>query len=405
MLSPKQRILAGWGNTPVDKRRMIAAIGASRSGKSHAASLGFFLWTQSLGPRPGDQMHLVVGQSFSVMKATIWSHLTGFAGAYEWQGTDRVLTINGVRYKFLAYTNVQSETRPLGFTIHSLLADEAVLVGARFLTLAIGRCTFPDSKVWVLTNPAHPGHPLKRDFIDKGLFDEVLHFQFSDNPTLSESVQEGLRSLYTGADYTRLVEGEWAAHSGQLYPKMTVVNPADLPPSVVVETDVAIDPGYAAPYAALFIARTRRDNYLVYDNYYHRPEDGARTPAEHASAVIAQAGQRALPDWPAPSNFIVDPAAAGDCYEYESRGCFLPSVDKDVLAGVANLRNKLEEPRYYIYEGCTRLVEELQGLVWDPRESERGEDRPDPRSPDHAADALRYHASFRFPLDAVARYV
>ena len=404
-LSPKQKTLASWGRIPGDGRKVIAAIGASRSGKTHGASLGFFLWTQSLGPLPGDMVHLVIGQSFAVMKATIREHLTGWAGSYEWNGTDRLLTINGVRYKFLSFANVQSETRPMGLTVHSLLSDESTLVGERFFTLALGRATSPQSRVWVLANPAQPGHFLKREFIDKGLFDEIQKWTFEDNPVLAESVKEDLRRLYTGADYTRLVEGEWAAHSGQLYPKMTVVNPADLPASVVVETDVAIDPGYAAPYAALFIARTRKGNNLVYDEYYHRPEDGARTPAEHASAVIAQAGQRALPDWPAPSNFIVDPAAAGDGYEYESRGCFLPSVDKDVLAGIANLRNKLEEPRYYIYEGCTRLVEELEGLVWDPRASERGEDKPDPRCPDHAADALRYHASFRFPLDATTRYV
>lgn len=389
---------------------MIAAVGASRSGKTHSAALAFFIFTQGIGPLWPDQLHLIIGQSFGVLKETLWQHLTTTAEklgyTYEWNGTDRVLAINGVRYKFLAYANVQSETKPMGFTVHSILADESTLVGNRFFTLAVGRATAQSSKVWVLCNPTHPGHWLKKDFIDAGLFDEVLHFTFADNPILADSVKESLKKLYSGADYTRLVEGKWSAQSGVIYPEFEVVDWEDLPTFYVEEVTVAADPGYAAPYAGLAIARTRLDNYLVFGEYYWRPEDMRRTPAAHALAVMRLAEDSAPDrDWPVPSSFLVDPAAAGDCSEYESRGAFLPAVKKDLLSGIRTLRTQLEKPRYFILRCCENLISELQGLVWDEKASERGEDQPDPRCADHAADALRYHCSHHFPLDAPLRYV
>ena len=399
-LSPKQRILAGWGATPGEGRKVIAGIGASRSGKTHSASLGFFLYTQSLGPLPADMSHLVIGQSFSVMRATIWEHLTSYAPNYTWQGTDRLLTINGCKYRFLAYANVQSETRPMGFTIHSLLSDESTLIGERFFTLALGRATSPQSRVWVLANPSAPGHFLKRKFIDAGKFDAVLHFTFEDNPSLAESVKADLRALYVGADYSRLVDGVWAAQAGSIYPSFTAVD--EPPNATVTELDVAIDVGYKDPYVALFIGKTRKGNYLLLDEYWwESAEHGERSAAEHARAVTARAVElRRL--WGArPGAWLIDPAAAADVLQYRRLKHWLPSVVKDILPGISNLRVQLEKPRYYILRTCEHLLRELEGYVWLDNKTK---DTPSPYD-DHSLDALRYHAAHRFPLDEIARYL
>ena len=407
-VSPKQAELLAFADRPPTKLRMLAAQGTVRSGKTYGASLAFFRHTQRLGPLKGDVTHAVIGANFSTLKATIWQLLVEFSGDnYAWNGQERVLTIRGVKYKFLANTDVRSEHRLMGYTFHSVLYDEAVLTERDFYEKVLTRCSSKASKVWLLTNPGHPASWVKQE-MDAGRFEQVLYFSFPDNadpefdPVQYEADQ---RSKLSGAQATRLLDNEWAAAEGQIYPQFEVVAAADLPAAHIVDRAVAVDPAYASEYAAIYVARTRKGNHLVTGEYsWVFAEQGDRTPAEHARAVIEGASAAPLDGyWPTPRAYLVDPAAAADRAEYTARGCHAPTFAKDVLPEIANLRIQLEKPRYYILSHCTRLIEQLRGYRWDPKVSDR-EDRPI-KEHDHFPDCLRMHCAHYFPVDQAARYL
>ncbi len=408
-LSPKQKVLAGWGTTPTDKPRTVASVGAIRSGKTWSAALGLFLYTATMPPLPPGYLHLLVGRKVSVIEEAIVAPMRGFADdagiPSRYDRGRSMLHIGDQQYKLLAGENILSEAAPMGFSACCALIDEASLLSEDFVNRILSRVTMPNGKVWMCANPTAPTSWLKKRIDDGGTIDRSLHFTLNDNPTLAESNRAFYRGLFAGADYTRLVEGEWAVASGAIFPQFTVVKEGELPTAYIEEVLVAVDVGYAVPYAAVYGARTRLDNLLIYDEYYFRPEDGERTPREHAKAVIARQRENMLgADWPDASGFYVDPAAAGDVAEYRSMDCYLPSVKKDVLAGIACLRVQLEKPTIYILERCERLIEELQGYVYDEKKAARGEDGP-VKENDHAVDALRYLASGVWNLDAYSRYV
>jgi phage terminase large subunit len=49
----------------------------------------------------------------------------------------------------------------------------------------------------------------------------------------------------------------------------------------------------------------------------------------------------------------------------------------------------LKAGRLFICDGCSNLIREIEGYVWDPKKAARGIDEP-LKENDHAVDALRY---------------
>lgn len=409
-LSPKQCILAGWGNTPTDRPYVIASIGSIRGGKTWSAALGLFLYSQTLPPLPPGFIHLLVGRKVSVLEEAVVAPLKAFAEEatlpHRYDRGRSMLHIGRHQYKLLAGENILSEAAPMGFSVGCALIDEASLLSEDFVNRVLSRLTLPYSKAWLCANPTTPSSWLKKKIDDPtGQIDEAVHFTMGDNPTLSEANKSFFRGLFKGANYERLIEGIWSQAEGAIYPQFEAVEVDDLPDFWVVDVRVSVDPGYSQCYASLYAAQTRKGNTIIYDEYAWRPAQGERTPAEHAQAVIGQAGAHALQGvWPDPSVYLIDPAAAGDVAEYESRDCFAPSFPKDVSAGIANVRNRLEEPTYYILRRCENLLTELQGYTWDAKASERGEDRPMSGN-DHFVDCLRYDCEYAYPAEGFARYV
>ena len=374
--------------------------------------MGLFLYAQTLPPLPPGFLHLLVGRKVSVIEEAIVAPMRGFAEDAGIQSRyDRgrsMLHIGEHQYKLLAGENVLSEAAPFGFSACCALIDEASLLSETFVNAILSRVTLPNGKIFLCANPGTPSSWLKKRIDNPdGRIDRTMYFDLYDNPTLSEANRDFYRGIFAGADYTRLVEGQWSVAEGAIFPQFKVVAPEELPTAFIEEVLVAVDPGHATTYASLVLARTRLNNLLVWDERYHQTAtDGERTPRQHAEAVMTHADRVVTEQgWPAPTVWLVDPAAAGDCAEYRARDCFLPSVKKDVLAGLACLRTQLEQPTIYILNDCTHLIEELQGLVWSERHKERGEDAPDPTCADHLVDCLRYATAHCHDLDAYARYL
>jgi hypothetical protein len=70
-------------------------------------------------------------------------------------------------------------------------------------------------------------------------------------------------------------------------------------------------------------------------------------------------------------------------------------ADNAVLDSIGRISSALSTGNLKITASCPRLIEELEGSRWDPKATERGEDKPIKES-DDLIDALRYPANFIF---------
>ena len=79
------------------------------------------------------------------------------------------------------------------------------------------------ARIWFSCNPGNPSHWFKEEWINKREEHNALylHFQMTDNPSLSEKTLERYRSMYHGVFYDRYVRGIWVAAEGLIYPMFT----------------------------------------------------------------------------------------------------------------------------------------------------------------------------------------
>ncbi|MET7582427.1 hypothetical protein [Streptomyces microflavus] len=85
----------------------------------------------------------------------------------------------------------------------------------------------------------------------------------------------------------------------------------------------------------------------------------------------------------------VDPSAASFHAQLRRAGLAPQPAHNKVLSGIRILMALFSADKLRIHSSCKELLKEIDGYVWDPKATERGEDAPLKQN-DHGVDALRY---------------
>ena len=99
--------------------------------------------------------------------------------------------------------------------------------------------------------------------------------------------------------------------------------------------------------------------------------------------------------------YLIDSAAATDIKEYAKLSSAVNHTIKDkVYPSIVNLRQQLNNNKYYVLNSLTHTREEFDGYVWDTKKP----DEPIGGN-DHLMDCLRYHCTRYFPVKAHGRWI
>ena len=93
-------------------------------------------------------------------------------------------------------------------------------------------------------------------------------------------------------------------------------------------------------------------------------------------------------------SYIIDSAAATDRREYAKLSTSVShTVKAKVYPSIVNLRQQLNNDRYYVLNRLRHTKEEFDGYIWDTK-------KPDEpiEGNDHLMDCLRYHCTRYFPV-------
>lgn len=106
-----------------------------------------------------------------------------------------------------------------GITLAGVFFDEVALMPESFVNQATARCSVAGSKFWFNCNPEGPDHYFKKEWVDKLKTRNLIriHFQMSDNPSLSRDVLEEYERQYSGVFYDRFIRGLWVLASGLIF--------------------------------------------------------------------------------------------------------------------------------------------------------------------------------------------
>jgi PBSX family phage terminase large subunit len=313
-------------------------------------------------------------------------------------------TILGRRVYILGASDAKAEKILRGLTVCGAYVDEGTVVPEEFFTQLLGRMSVPGAQCFLTTNPDNPAHWLKAKFLDRmlGLADwRRFHFTLDDNPSLTASYVESIKREFTGLWYRRFILGEWVAAEGAIYsmwdPDKHVVAWDDLP-EMRRMLGVGIDYGTtnATSVIALGLGIDRR-LYLC-DEWRHDPKQTnvRLTDAQLSASVRDWLTQPHIPARPnqGPEPRLewvaIDPSAASFKVQMHQDGVLgVTDAENDVAYGIRTVASGLAAGWLKVADKCRGFVNEAPGYAWDPKATEKGEDKP-LKVADHSLDAGRY---------------
>lgn len=275
------------------------------------------------------------------------------------------------------------------------------------------------AQVFATTNPGGPGHQwVKERWVDvarnKTHVDSVtkrtrvfIPAKITDNPTLIDRDPDYIHFLDGLPEELRRAwrDGDWDVFAGQFFKKFRrdvhVIQPFEIPETYALYR--AIDYGYRAPFACLWMAVDFDGNVFVYREHY---EAGKELPYHIEKINELSQGEDYNATVGDPSMWIRNPVTnKRDSVTSSHRGIAdimsisgipILKANNDRLSGWSALREYLDwdgptenpskKPKLYIFENCHNLIRTFPIQVYDKN---RVEDL-DTHGEDHAVDALRY---------------
>lgn len=275
------------------------------------------------------------------------------------------------------------EGRAKSYTVDGAICDECTEMPEAVLDAIEDRCSKPDAKLVMLTNPDGPEHWFRKKWILEADRDpRVALFEFSlhDNPILGPRYIERLRKRYTGAMYDRMVEGIWAASHGLIWPHFAdavIPHPAE-PPDGWTYT-VGGDWGGASVTHLVLVAREPDRDVVVDEFRWDAVERGQLAANAVAKRAAIWLGRRR------PARVAIDPSAPGFITALGRQLPRVPVVGADsAYEGLDYVADRLETGRLQISAECTETIAE--GVMYKWRDDERKPVKVD----DHSCDSVRY---------------
>ncbi|TKR27144.1 PBSX family phage terminase large subunit [Cellulomonas hominis] len=404
-LSPKQ-VLSCRESTA----RINVWEGSVRSGKTIASLLRWLLYVATSTVR-GELV--VVSRTRDSAARNVFAPLTDpalfgpIAHQVQYTAGAPTATILGRTVWVLGSSDTRSENVLRGLTCAGAYVDEVTLLREDFFTQLLNRL-WQGARLFGTTNPDNPAHWLKRRFLDRlhELPDwRTWKFVLDDNPVLSEERKAAIRRENTGLYYRRNVLGEWVAAEGAIYdmwdPGRHVTAWEDLPPLADLIA-VGVDYGTTNATAALLLGVTdevdpagRPTSRLVLVDefrYDSATEHHRLTDAQLSTRLRSWLDQphtpyptAARPRWVA-----LDPSAASFRVQLQSDGLAgLVPAENDVAYGIRTVASLLGRDQLVVTDRCRGFIAEAPGYSWDPKATEKGEDRP-LKVADHSLDGARY---------------
>ena len=373
-------------------KRFCIWVGAVRSGKTFASILKLIDLLKN-GPA-GNAM--IIGVNRDTIQRNVLLELYKFLGFPPPSTKTTETKLYGRNIYFVGAHDESAVRRIQGSTLAFAYVDEATCIPAPFWRMLLSRLSIKGSQLLATCNPEGPAHFIKKEFIDRAEELDLIHWDFNldDNPSLDPIYKENLKREYTGFWYRRYILGEWAQASGAIYDSYDDLNEYTQEferPNYYI---VGIDYGTSNATAAVLCAISPRKwpQIRVEAEYYY---DSIKKGRQKTDAELADD----LYDFMKYKNVsavYVDPSAASLKVELRNKNLPVLDANNDVLPGIKTVAKFISQKNLVIHKGCKNLRESLQSYAWDPKATERGEDKPLKKF-DHACDCLRYACYTAFP--------
>lgn len=393
--SKKQKQLLTWwqDSSPVNDRYMIVADGSIRSGKTISLITSYLLFVMTTFDQ---QNAAIAGKSIGTIKRNVVTPLKQIAMTLNMEviehRSENFLEIkygDKINYFYMFGGKDESAQDVVqGITLCAVFIDECVLVPLSFYQQITARTSVEGAKVFLSCNPGSPWHWFKREILNKlrekdGIY---VHFTMDDNPSLSESVKNRYKKMYSGVWKQRYIDGLWVAATGIIYDMFTeednIIAPEDIPYEDAQRYCISVDYGTANATVFLLLMQDSKNTIYVCKEYYfagrkeaqaNNDYEAQKTDLEYCEDMRTFIGSNynytglTYRDVP----IICDPAANSFKLQLRRFHMKTKNANNEVLNGVRTVATLLGQGILKISKECEHTIKEIHTYSWDTKAQER----------------------------------
>lgn len=266
-----------------------------------------------------------------------------------------------------------------GMTAFGAYINEASLANEMVFKEIISRCSGDGARIVFDTNPDHPEHWLKKEYIDSDSENIIsYHFKLDDNTFLTERYIKNIKeSTPSGMFYDRDIEGLWVTGEGVVYSDFNAAKHyIDGISEIDFETYIAgVDWGYSH-FGSIVVFGIDKDNkwYLIEEHATQFKE------IDYWVNIALDIKERY-----GNINFYCDSARPEHVERFRRERIRALNADKSVLSGIEEVARLIKLNRFFVLENkVKRFKEEIYNYVWDEKTGEPI------KANDDVLDSIRY---------------
>ena len=400
--TPKQQALIDDINGKEHDRIVVS--GPVRSGKSVSAVYGFMTW---LLDEPKGTEFIVSSTTAKQLKSSILNNMEMFCLekglTFKRHTPEHYKIDNRIILWPLMGPNRGDSEKAKSYSVKGAIIDETSDQDEEFVNAVEDRCSDPDAKVVLITNPKGPKHWLKKKWIDEAKHDKLMSawkFALSDNPSLTSRYLERLHKRYTGVQYQRMVLGQWASTTNPVWPNIhDAIIPYD-PTIEFVSYSVGIRDMASKRMHCVKVGVTENGTQIVCSELtYDHLANGGLSTNKRIELIKEWLSDEYI-------SFIgVDPQSKPFINELRRWYYGTKPVDLESIAYAAKSLDIQLGKDLFIFDTCTELIDDVLVYQWSIQKTMIGLDIPQVSGDVQGCEALCYQtlsASNRDQISIVA---
>lgn len=268
-----------------------------------------------------------------------------------------------------------------GMTAYGAYVNEATLANKEVFDEIVKRCSGQGARIILDTNPDHPNHWLKKDYIDKADGERIIanHFTLFDNNFLNQRYIDNLINATPSGVFTeRGIYGRWTSGEGAVYTDFNAekhyIATEQLPDNLTYYCGV--DWGYEHWGSIVVLGETETGEVYLIEEYAAQHEE-----IDYWVDIALEIQERYHKRIP----FYADSARPEHVARFIREGLKTQNANKSVLSGIEEVAKLFKTNSFFILESAvTKFNDEIYQYVWNKKTGEPVKEHDD------VLDAIRY---------------
>lgn len=351
---------------------MLINSGAKRTGKTILDNDLFLYELQRVreiadGLKIKKPQYILAGATLGSLHRNVLMELTNKYGIeFDMDKWNR-FELFGVQVCCFGHSKINDLGRIRGMTAFGAYVNEGSMSNQEVFNEIKSRCSGDGARILVDTNPDHPEHWLKVDFIDKtdGTTIQTFHYELDDNSFLSDRYRTNIKnSTPSGMFYDRDIKGLWVSAEGVVYQDFNkdkhYITEEELKEINFVRYFAGVDWGYEHYGSIVVIGEDDEGIQYIVKEYAKQHEeidywvDVAKNVKDTYGNIL----------------FYCDTARPEHIKRFRREGLRAKNADKAVISGIESVAKGWKTNTLRVIDTVERFKKEIYMYVWNKRTGE-----------------------------------